>query len=453
MNIGNKKMKTEILTLIEIAIVLCLTLLVALPVIADAQNIQTERVSVLTAPEDDFVLGIYGNANEDDTIDMRDLTYVKLIFFGERQETVLADAKYDAEINPLDFVQIKLIIVGKEKELTLLQYLGYPPDLIEKPVTVPMPIERVVTLSNYAAEAVCTFGAQDRIVGVTDGAKKKEREIKTLVRDKPSVGKGHDLGHGGFDLEKVLELRPDIVLTYSYRYYPDTDESFDDAGIPLVHMDFHQPEKHSREISNLGWLLNNKDRAEELIDFEQQHISLIKERVKDMEPEERTRAYYCLGVGYYGDPTHTAGSGTSKQNDIVLCGGINTFADVESYVAVDPEEIIVRNPQVIFASASGVLGYGISDTSSVEEIRNESIMNYPGFDHIDAVKDGRVYFVSTGTSSTHHSVWLSYMAKYFYPELFEDVDPVAIHKEWLETFLGIEYEGVYAYPTPWIEGS
>ncbi|MCK4735326.1 MAG: hypothetical protein KAT65_22930, partial [Methanophagales archaeon] len=65
----------------EIVLVLCSLFLVALP------------VTVIAAEEDDYVLGIYGNANEDDTIDMRDLTYEKLIFFGKKPETELADAK------------------------------------------------------------------------------------------------------------------------------------------------------------------------------------------------------------------------------------------------------------------------------------------------------------------------------------------------------------------------
>ncbi|RLI05030.1 hypothetical protein DRO22_03350, partial [Candidatus Bathyarchaeota archaeon] len=102
--------KNKVFILVEIAVVLCSMLLVAIPGIAAEQN--TQKVYA-TALEDDYVLGIYGNANEDDTIDMRDLTYVKLIFFGKKPETELADAKYDGKINPLDFVQIKLIIVGK----------------------------------------------------------------------------------------------------------------------------------------------------------------------------------------------------------------------------------------------------------------------------------------------------------------------------------------------------
>ena len=427
---------------VVIAIVLCLMLFVAL------------SATTIAAAEDDFVLGVYGNANEDDTIDMRDLTYVKLIFFGERPETELADAKYDDEINPLDFVQIKLIIVGKEKELTLLQYMGYPPDFTEKAVTVPMPIERIVVVSSYAAEAVCAFGTQDRIVGVADYTK-NIGELNVFLKDKPSVGKGCCRD---WDIEKIIELKPDIVLAFSFKSFPNLEEPLNAADIPLVQVDIYQTKKYSREIRNLGWLMDNKDRAEELIHFEQRHIDLIKERVDDLKPEEKTRVYYCSHAGYYGLPTHTSGKSTAKQTDIELCGGINIFDDLEGYVVVDPEAVIIRNPQVIFATThsratTGALGYVITDTSSVEKLRTEVIMNYPGFDHIDAVEDGRVYFVSFGASSTHHCIWLSYMAKYFYPELFEDVDPVAIHTEWLDTFLGVEYQGVYAYPTPWIDES
>ncbi|MCK4730983.1 MAG: hypothetical protein KAT65_00865, partial [Methanophagales archaeon] len=62
-----KKMKTKnrVLAVVEIVIVLCSVFLVALPSITAEQTMQT----ITTASENDFVLGIYGNANEDDTID------------------------------------------------------------------------------------------------------------------------------------------------------------------------------------------------------------------------------------------------------------------------------------------------------------------------------------------------------------------------------------------------
>ncbi|MCK4736077.1 MAG: hypothetical protein KAT65_26720, partial [Methanophagales archaeon] len=77
------KTKNKMLAMLEIAIVLCSVFLVALPCIAADQKQETQKVSAsevtTTASEDDFVLEIYGNANEDECIDMRDYTYAARI--------------------------------------------------------------------------------------------------------------------------------------------------------------------------------------------------------------------------------------------------------------------------------------------------------------------------------------------------------------------------------------
>ena len=435
------KKKNKILALVEIAIVLCSVLLVPIPAIAaQEQNQTTKKVSeVTTASEDDYVLGVYGNANEDDTIDMRDLTCVKLIFFGKKPETELADAKYDGKINPLDFIQIKLIIVGKEKELTVVQYLGKISDITEEPVTVSMPIESIVTTNiDKGPETLCALGEQDKIVGVTDYAKKR-KELKTFLKDKPSVGK-----FTKWDLEMIMELKPDIVLALSLRSYPEYEKQLNAAGIPLVQMDFFQMKKHSREVRNLGWMLDNQERAEELINFEQQYLGLIEERVKDLKEEQKPRVYF-EGFSDY----KAAGPGSSNHAATIACGGINIFADLPtSSATIDPEAVIVRNPQVIirYVSAGLPSGYDVTDTDPMEELRND-IMSRPGWDQIDAVKNEKVYIVSCDTKSTHSSVYYSYIAKWLHPDLFQDIDPVESHSEWFERFLGIEYKGVYAYPT------
>ena len=428
------KTKNKILASVEIAIVLCSVFLVAIPSIAAASE-------VTTASEDDYVLGVYGNANEDDMIDMRDLTHVKLIFFGKKPETELADAKYDGKINPLDFIQIKLIIVGKEKELTIVQYLGYPPDITEKTVTVPMPIETIVaTGGSYGPETLCAFGVPDKIVGISMYAKKRG-ELKTFLKDIPSVGKFMD-----WDMEKIMELKPNIVIAYAYLDYPNYEKQLNAVGIPLVQMDFYLPKKYSREIGNIGWILNKQERAEELINFEQQHLSLIEERVEDLKPKQKPRVY----IEGYKD-YQTVGPGHSSHNTLIACGGINIFADLPTKSGtIDPEAVIERNPQVIIKKIYGGVvpsGYDVTDTGPLEELRN-NIMSRPGWDHTDAVKSGRVYLISSDAASTHLSIARSYTAKCLHPELFEDMDPVEIHREWFQKFLGIEYQGVFAYLLP-----
>jgi len=45
---------------------------------------------------------------------------------------------------------------------------------------------------------------------------------------------------------------------------------------------------------------------------------------------------------------------------------------------------------------------------------------------------------------------IGYLAKLFHPEEFEDLDPKAIHQEYLTKFQGLDYdlgkEGVFVYP-------
>jgi iron complex transport system substrate-binding protein len=74
-----KKMKTKTLVLVGIAV--CV-LLLASPVLASAGYSK-----------------IYGNANEDDVLDMRDVTYIKLVIFGKKPATDFADANYDGKIS------------------------------------------------------------------------------------------------------------------------------------------------------------------------------------------------------------------------------------------------------------------------------------------------------------------------------------------------------------------
>ncbi|MHC1604282.1 MAG: hypothetical protein ACXQTK_06270, partial [Candidatus Syntropharchaeales archaeon] len=54
---------------------------------------------VPVSASDDYTLGIYGNANQDDTIDMRDVTKIARMICWLEDEVDLADAKYDGNIN------------------------------------------------------------------------------------------------------------------------------------------------------------------------------------------------------------------------------------------------------------------------------------------------------------------------------------------------------------------
>ncbi len=66
---------------------------------------------------------------------------------------------------------------------------------------------------------------------------------------------------------------------------------------------------------------------------------------------------------------------------------------------------------------------------------------------MDAVKNNQVHVVSYWNSiGCAKLIAITYLAKNLYPDLFQDMEPEAIAKEWYERFQGVEYKGGYVYP-------
>ena len=418
------------LILMEIAIVVCSVFLVAtLPAIAadkTTQKVSATASTITTASEDDFVLGIYGNANEDDAIDMRDLTYVKLIFFGKKPETELADAKYDGKINPLDFVQIKLIIVGKEKELTIV-------DTADRIVTVKKPLKRMVLGTTRFVEAMRSLKQEkDTIVGVSGYVIDDETFF-------PEFSGYPNIGYWPADIEKILSLTPDVVFLYA-SYQKDEREKLEDAGITVLCFDLYRPgDIYVEEIGILGYLVDKRQEAGEFIDWNVGYMNTIHERVEGLPEDEKPKIYYEAGT--YGTYTESSGWKTP--------GGINIAADLSEadFVYVDPEWVVEQNPDIIIHQVCGeVTGYAIDDTSEVEAVRDE-VMSRPELAGVTAVKEGKVYCIDMDTSCSVFGH--AYCAKWVQPELFEDLDPKAIFQEYIDRFQHIDYDldkhGVFVY--------
>ena len=433
------KTKNKILALLEMAIVLCSVFLVTIPAIAAEQTTQEMSASTITtASEDDYVLDIYGNANEDDTIDMRDLTYVKLIFFGKKPETELADAKYDGKINPLDFIQIKLIIVGKEKELTLGTFTIHEK---AKVVTVHKPVKRIVILPVSSGEAIRCVKAKDKVVGIGTGLTKEASKVFFPELSKlPTVGSWFNP-----DCEAILSLNPDIVIADVRWPSPDKlEDKLEGSGIAVVRMGFTYPDFAIEEMEMLGYILDKRSEAGEFIEFEKECLDVIKDRTEGLSEDEKPRVYPMYSIW------KTGSEGSIVHMLCVKAGGINIAEDLRGgtggmYPTVDPEWVIEQNPEIMFRWSSPG-GYNIDDTSKMKEMW-EGIVNRPELANVAAIKEGKVYLLTTDiTSRPKYFVSLAYMAKRFQPELFEDLDPEAIHREYLERFQGMPYRGVYVYP-------
>ena len=429
--------------LAEIAVVLCSLFLVALPAVAaQEQNLGIQEVSasaITTASEDDYVLGIYGNANEDDTIDMGDVVYTKLAIFGKKPKTELCDAKYDGRINVLDVIQTKLIILGKEKELTVI-------DSADRIVTVKKPVERLVVTWRGQLEILRLIKVgKDRVVGVESYIQHEDFKIYFAeYQDKPAIGMVWSP-----DGEAILTLRPDIVFLFpgSRGTIDVVADALESAGITVLRITGGSSDEKQavKEVEMLGYIFDKEKEAKELIDWYGGITNSIKETVEKIPEEDKPKVYY---------EAHSRYKTIESAAHIAKTGGKSIFEGKPGWVEVDPEEVVTRNPDIIIKTKAGIGGFGTDDITEFEEIRDE-LMSRSELQDVSAVKTGKVYVVSNYLESW---MWGSgfrgfirqaYQTKWFNPTHFEDLDPKVIHQEYLTRFQGLDIDldekGVFVY--------
>lgn len=314
-------------------------------------------------------------------------------------------------------------------------------DSANRTVEVPYPVESIVVLWDNPPEELRSLGAIDRIVGIDTATKEKvDKGFFPELEDVPVIG-----SYDEPDYEKIAELNPDVVIMLSsYAPLPDeVQEKLEPFGIKVVALDFYMVEEWEREVTTLGKMLDKEEEAKEYIAFFQEYWDMLEERSATISEDEKKTVYFEGAKTYqtYGGADY--GSGIPGM--IRAAGGLDLFPEREEYAfEVDPEEVAARNPDVIFKGTS--IGYYLTNTTECAAIRDE-VASRPELSGTTAVQNGDVYFISFDVAGgARKKLGPMYLAKKVYPELYTDMDPDAILKEYLETYQGLDYQGVYIYP-------
>jgi iron complex transport system substrate-binding protein len=312
-------------------------------------------------------------------------------------------------------------------------------DSVGSVIEIPQPLERVVILDHYAGEMVRALGAIDMIVGINDSMA-EDTEYWPVLCKVPPAGSYSEPNY-----EKIVELNPQLLISCDIGA-AETEAMLKPAGIPVVRLDFYYPETFVSDIQTLGLVLGKEDEAQELIDFYEYYFNMVQERTGALEEDEKATIYYESSSKDYA----SAVEGSGWHEAILMAGGINIFANEvttgsPSACEISPEAILEKNPSAIWKNRAG--SYIPTDETETEALYN-SLISRPGWEDLDAVKNNRViainYWMSRGCCKL---VTICYMAKLLYPDLFLDMDPEEVTREWLEGFQGVEYKGGYVYPS------
>jgi len=315
-------------------------------------------------------------------------------------------------------------------------------DSADRTVTIYKPVERIISQGTYAHEAICLLNAQDRLSAVTNTAQRVYGFIPG-IKEKPQVGEYREI-----DYEKVIENRPDVYIIGSNTTLPDVEKKLEPLGTAVVVLGFSKMNMFEKEFRALARLLEEDEKVEEYLGWREGYLKMIQEKTEDI--SQKPRVY----VEYSDLPWKTP----INSEVTTMAGGFNIASPLgktttTSSVEVSPEWVMTQNPEVIVIPAfldyapTDLTGYHLNSTDNAEKFIAD-MSNRTGWADIDAVKDSRVYVLDgeTGAASCRGVVGVCYCAKWFYPEIFKDLNPDEINREYFEKWLGASYEGIWAYP-------
>ena len=309
-------------------------------------------------------------------------------------------------------------------------------------VTVPLNPQSIVCLSPGAAEVIYALGESDRMIAVTDDC-----DMPPALREKERIGKsGRDA-----DIERIIELNPDLVIGKTGALFPQEDEQkLRDYGIAvlryrLLHIDALIP-----MIGDLGRVLGKEEKALQMADHISGYYNTILDRTKTISDEGRPSVYF-MSMGHFDWTGNRDSTGHTR---IAEAGGRNIAADLQTKVPhVDLEWVIEQNPEIIVYSMSSEQYKGTTPTIEEMAAKREEIMSLPGFERIDAIKTARVYITDIKMSSgLSELAAMLYYARWLHPDLFQDIDPRAVHEDLLQKYFHVDIEGIYqVYPDAPVE--
>lgn len=244
-------------------------------------------------------------------------------------------------------------------------------DRLGREVDFAKPPSRVISLSPSATELMFAIGAGEAIVGATQHCDYPEAALSI-----PRVGGGTI---DSLSRETILSLDPDLVLCKWDSHEP-LFELFDRLNIPYIAVGPESLAELFEEATMLGKVTGNTAQAETLIATMTARHERLTQRVADIPPQDRLTVFYEV----WDDPLMTAGGDSFIGKVLADAGLKNIFADAElRFPQVSIEVVVDRNPQVILAPSSH------ADRTKVEKL-----MQRPGWEELQAVKDRRVYIVN-----------------------------------------------------------
>jgi iron complex transport system substrate-binding protein len=228
---------------------------------------------------------------------------------------------------------------------------------------------RIVCLTEETTETLYLLGEGDRVVGVS-GYTVRPPEARSKPRVSAFISARFD---------KIEALTPDLILAFS-DLQADIAAELVRRGHNVVVFNQRSVAEILRMIRMLGGLIGCADRADALAS--RLAADLDRVRAAAAQLSRRPRVFF----EEWDDPLI---SGIQWVEELVdIAGGDPIFPELRHAKLakdriVSPEEVILRNPDVIVASWCG------------KAVRKDKIASRPGWENVTAIRNGAIHEIKS----------------------------------------------------------
>jgi iron complex transport system substrate-binding protein len=255
--------------------------------------------------------------------------------------------------------------------------------------------ERIVSIAPSPTEILFAIGAGPQVVGVDNYS-----DYPVAARSLPQVG------DYTLNIETIISLQPDLIVGGDLVPLAQL-EQLEGQGIPYVLLADRTLEDVLKTIRLAGVITGHIEEANEVADSLSDRIDAVK--AKTLAPGVLKPKVYIEYDEFMG--LWTYGPGSFGDDLIIAAGGVNVAHNTSSeYPMVESEFVIAQNPDII-----------VYTTGPWSTLSEETYINRPGWDTIDAVVNGDIYGMDANLLSRYGPRivdCLEQLAEIVHPELF-----------------------------------
>ena len=194
--------------------------------------------------------------------------------------------------------------------------------------------KRIVSLAPNLTEIAFAAGAGDRIVGTAEYS-----DFPRAARQIPRVSDAFN-----FDYERILALKPDVVLTWEPGTPREVVERLRTLGLTTATIRTEQLSDIAVALRDIGKIAGTQSTANPAADAFEQGID-------ELRAEYGRRAVVSVFLQINDQPLYTVNGRQIMSELVALCGGRNIFASLNDLAPqIGVEAVIAANPDAIVST-------------------------------------------------------------------------------------------------------